>query len=177
MAELSGKQILMIVGQKNYDVQEFEKLRAKLSEMGADISIATNSMEKALGRLNGYVAPDMPIAEVDASEFDAAVVIGGYGARLYLWDDQNAHHLLQQFAGAGKVVSAISSGPVVLANAGVLTNHRATVYPDYESILILEEKGAQYVPESVLTDDNIITASHARFAEAFAEAIKEKLKG
>jgi putative intracellular protease/amidase len=103
--------------------------------------------------------------------------VGGYGARVFLWDDEKTHELLRRQASSGKLVAAISTAPVALANAGILENKKATVYPDYVSALVMEDHGVEHVYDNVSVDGNIITASDTRFVEKFAEAIIEKLKG
>ena len=177
MARLDGKQIAIVVGQKNYNDEEYTTISQRLEEEGADICIASNSLEKALGRIQGHLAPDCRIEDVDVDEFDAVILIGGYGARVYLWDDEEAHALVRRSAKAGKLVAAIGTAPVVLANAGVLENKQATVYPDYESALALEEQGAQHVHEYLVTDGNIVTVNHSRFADRLADKVVEHLEG
>lgn len=177
MARLDGKQIVIILGQKNYNDNEFNYLFEKLEQEGADVCIASNTMEKALGRLEGYVAPDCKIEDITPEEFDALILVGGYGARVYLWEDEKTLNLVSSYVSSGKLVAAISTAPVVLANAGVLQNKKATVYPDYVSVNVLEDHGANHVYENVVVEDNIITASDSRFVDKFTEAIIEKLKG
>jgi len=177
MNALEDKQILIVVGQKNYNTEEFNQLFETLEAEGADVCVASNTMEKALGRLEGFVSPDISIAEVHEEDFDALVIIGGYGARLYLWDSQDLQELVRRFVKAKKIVAAASTAPVVLANAGVLDGRRATVYPDYESTLAIESSGGKYIHENVVTDDNIITSSHPRFITDLTGAIVGALKG
>lgn len=176
MASLDGKQVVIILGQKNYNDQEFDYLFERLESEGADVCVASNTLEKALGRISGYVAPDCKIEDVDPREFAAVVLIGGYGARVYLWDDEKTHELLRKAVAAGKTIAAISTAPVALANAGILQQKKAAVYPDYVSIQALESQGANHTYDNVVVDDNIITASDTRFVEKFADAIIRKLK-
>jgi len=177
MANLDGKQVVIIVGQKNYNDEEFKYLFETLENAGADVCVASNTLEKALGRMDGYIAPDCKIEDVNSDEFDAVILVGGYGARVFLWDDEKTHELLRRQASSGKLVAAISTAPVALANAGILENKKATVYPDYVSALVMEDHGVEHVYDNVSVDGNIITASDTRFVEKFAEAIIEKLKG
>ncbi len=177
MSLLDGKQIALVVGQKNYDEKEFRFLYDYLEEAGADVIVASNTAEKALGRLEGYVTPDTRIADLDPQEFDAIVLVGGYGARVYLWNDEETHQTLRKFAQNHKTIAAIGAAPTALAKAGVLDKRKVTAFPDYESKLILEESGAQLSQENLVVDDHIITAKTNRQLQAFAEAIVEKLKG
>ena len=175
MGKLEGKQILFVVGQKNYDEKEFNVLFTHLEAEGADVFIASPEMQKALGRLNGYVTPDLTIAEASAKDYDAIVLVGGYGARVYLWDDQATHRLLQEAHENHKVIAAASTAPVALANAGILQGRRATVFPDYVSNLTFQQNKIELVHDPIVVDDNIITSSHHRVAKQLAEAIIEKL--
>ena len=177
MGQLENKQVAIVVGQKNYNTEEFEYLFETLENEGADISVASNTLEKALGRLEGYASPDCKIEDLSPEEFDGVILVGGYGARVYLWDDQATHEMLRRFAETQKIIAAISTAPVALAKAGILKERRATVYPDYESSLIFEEAGVKHVHDHVIVDDNIITAEHTRFVEEFTKAIIDKLKG
>ncbi|NOX37488.1 MAG: hypothetical protein GXO78_08120 [Calditrichaeota bacterium] len=176
MARLEDKQVLLVVGQKNYDDEELNQLLPRLEEEGADVFVASNRLEKALGRLGGYVTPDLAIEEAQAGDYHAIVLLGGYGARVYLWNDAATHKLVQEAAQLGKILAASSIAPVVLANAGVLRGKKATVFPDYNSAIILREKGAELVHEDVVIDDNIITSNHHQVIAEFTEALMEKLE-
>ncbi len=176
MARIEGKQILLVVGQKNYDDEEFNHLYPRLEEAGADLFVASNRMEKALGRLGGYLTPDLTIEEARPEDYHAIVILGGYGARVYLWNDEGTHRLVQEAVRLGKVVAASGVAPVVLANAGVLTGKKATVFPDYHSTILLRQKGAELVHEDVVVDDNMITSNHHRVIGEFTEALMSKLE-
>lgn len=176
MGNLDKKQILLIVGQKNYSEEEFENLRTELEKEGAEVWVASNSLEKALGRLDGYVTPDLAIRDVNPEEYDALILTGGAAARLYLWDDPDTQELVRRAHSAGKLIAAISTAPVVLANAGILEGKRATVYPDYDSAETLIARGVKAVQQNVVVDDNIITCDHPRHLNEFKEAIVSKLQ-
>ncbi|MFQ5584962.1 MAG: DJ-1/PfpI family protein [Calditrichia bacterium] len=176
MGNLDNKQILLIVGQKNYSEEELEYLRAELEKEGAEVWVASNSPEKALGRLDGYVTPDLTIGDANPEEYDVIILTGGAGGRVYLWDDPDTQELVRRAHSAGKLIAAISTAPVVLANAGILEGKRATVYPDYDSAETLIARGAKTVQQSVVVDDNIITCNHPRHLSKFKEAIVSKLQ-
>jgi len=177
MGRLSGKQILIIVGQKNYNEDEFNYLNDLFLREGAVVTVASQLLEKAMARLEGYTVPHLTIAEVDPASYDAVVLVGGYGAYVYLWNDEATHRLLQEANNQHKIIAAASVAPVALANAGILQGKKATTFPDYNAAVILEEKGAIHVYEDVVTDDNIITSNHPRNVEEFGKVIISKLTG
>jgi protease I len=177
MGRLIGRQLLIVVGQKNYNEEEFEKLRTKFEEEGATVYVSSNTLEKAIGRLKGYLVPDLAISDVNASDYDAIVLTGGYGARLFLWDDIDTHKLVKKGFDEGKIIAASSTAPVTLANASVVEGKKISIYPDYDSARLMEAKGAKLIQQGVVVDDNIITCNHTRYIDDFAEAIISSLIG
>jgi len=175
MGRLKGKEILLVVGQRNYNEEEFQTLFEFFGKEGANITITAKKMERALGRLNGYVTPDLAISEVVPDEYDAVILVGGYGARVDFWEDSEIHELLKKFARAGKIIGALEVASVALANAGLLQGKRATTFPDYDGAKVLPVKGAKLVHEHVVTDDNIITSMHPKYTGVLAEVVIEKL--
>jgi protease I len=76
-------------------------------------------------------------------------------------------------AADGKIVAAICHGPWVLSDAGLTRGKRVTgwwtIRPD------LENGGATFVDEAVITDGNIITSRAPIDLAAFVEAIDRLL--
>ena len=176
MGRLENKKILVIVGQTNYDEEELNPVKERLESEGADLFIATNSMQKALGRLEGFVTPDLTIEEAASEDFDAVVIIGGYGASVHLVDDPATHAVVQQAVSKGKVIAAASTAPMVLLRAGILHGKKATVFPDYNATLAFKTHQVQLVHEDVVEDDNIITTNHHRVVDKLIDALIKKLE-
>ena len=177
MGRLSGKQVLMILGQKNYNEEEVNYLHDLFLQEGAVVSVCTPQPEKAVGRLEGYTVPHLTIAEADPTGYDGIVLIGGYGAYTDLWNDEATHRLLQEADQQKKLIAAASVAPVALANAGILQGRKATTFPDYNAAVILEQKGAIHVYEDVVTDDNIVTSNHPRKVKELGKIIVSKIAG
>lgn len=175
MEKLSGKKILIVVGKRNYNEQEFEHLYHLFQEEGAIVEVASQQTDKIMGRLEGFVVPHLLIKDAKPQDYDAIVLIGGYGAYAFLWDDAELHELLRQAHQLNKLIAAASVSAVTLANAGILQGRKATVYPDYNAAVILAEKGVHHVYQNVVVDDNIITSNHPRKAKQLGEAIVNKL--
>lgn len=121
----------------------------------------------------GWIAIDKSLDDVDASAYDVFIVPGGSWNPDALRADENVIRLIRDAAAAGKIVAAICHGPWVLSDAGLLKGKQAAAWwpirPD------LENAGATFVDEAVVTDGNIITSRAPNDLAAFVEAIGERL--
>ena len=174
-SEIFGKKILMVVAQEKFRDEEFLEPRAVFEEHGAEITVASNSTEIAKGALGAEVKPDISIDEVNMDDFDAIVISGGGGSRDYLWDNKELHALITRANDDKKIVAAICISPVVLANAGILNEKNATVFPDQESIHKLKYNGAIYDDVPAIRDGNIVTGRDPASANEFAIRVVEAL--
>ena len=118
--------------------------------------------------LGAKVKPDVSIDGLNTRDFDVIIFVGGSGARVY-WNDPLAHRIATQAYNNNKIVAAICIAPVTLANAGLLKNKRATVWPSEAGVL--RRAGAEYTKEAVVRDGNIITAAGPQAAREFGEEI------
>ena len=73
-------------------------------------------------------------------------------------------------------MAAICLAPSVLANAGVLVEKKATVYPEGWAITALKQNGAFFDPKPIVIDGRYITANGPEVAVDFAYALVEALK-
>jgi protease I len=73
----------------------------------------------------------------------------------------------------GKVVAAICLAPVILANAGLLNNKKATVAGTEAKTI--ENNGAIYMGPGVTVDGNIVTANAPKASRLFGKTIIETL--
>jgi len=174
---LEGKKILMVIAQQDFRDEELFKPKAVFEGAGASVFVAAPRNETATGMLGGEVQPDFAISDVNASEFDAVVVVGGSGSPKYLWDDTQLRNLVRDAYEDGKVVAAICLSPVVLARAGILKGKPATVFPSSDAVAELKKGGAIYKDESVVIAGRIVTGRDPASVEAFANAIVSLLRG
>ncbi|MCW7074773.1 MAG: DJ-1/PfpI/YhbO family deglycase/protease [Candidatus Methanospirare jalkutatii] len=174
---LEGKKILMVIAQQDFRDEELFEPKAVFEGAGASVFVAAPRKETATGMLGGKVQPDFAISGVNASEFDAVVVVGGSGSPKYLWDDTQLRNLVKDAYAGGKVVAAICLSPVVLARAGILKGKSATVFPSSDAVAELKKGGAIYKDESVVIAGRIVTGRDPASAEAFANAIASLLRG
>ena len=196
MGRLSGKNILIIIPKDYYNEEELEIPYEIFKSEDANIIIASGKMKEAVGVKSGRRMPDRLI--VDSMEgitgdsyvtggtgtrqikaiFQGTVVVGGSGARKYLWKDKITRLLLVDRYKSEFVVAAIGQGIGCLAEARLVEN---IVVPVNESkakkpfLEILEEGKALLGDEDVIVHDRLIMGKDASVAEKFARAVVEEV--
>jgi len=178
MANLTGEKIVMIVAFKDFKDEEYFVPRGIFDKAGAEVKVASNELGKAQGIDGGEVNVDIKTSNVNVSDFDVIVFIGGSGAPDNL-DNQDSYKIAQDAVAQNKLLTAICISPAILAKAGVLNNKKATVWTSVlnnDAKKILEENGAIYQKDAVVQDGNIITGNGPEAAQEFAEKILDVLK-
>lgn len=168
---LKGRHVLMVIAPRDFRDEEFLQPKAFFEAEGAIVETASTTVDVARGMLGAEVKPDLAISDVDPHRYNAIALVGGSGARTYLWDHHVLHALLRSARDDGTPIGAICLSPAALARAGLLHGVRATVYEDARAKHDLERGGALYVDEHVVSDQGIVTAAGPRDARAFAEAL------
>jgi protease I len=171
-----GKKVAIVVGQRWFKDVELDIPRARFEKEGMVVTIASSKLDTAEGSEGSKVKPDVLIDDLNVSDYDAIVFIGGTGVKRDFWNNPKAHAVVQEAAKQGKIVAAICWGPVVLANAGILEGKRATGHTAENAHETLKSKGCIYTGESVTVDGNIITAFGPSSADSFATAVIEALE-
>jgi protease I len=169
---LTGRKVVMIIAPQNFRDEELLQPRQALTEKGAAVTLACASLEMAKGMLGAEVKPDMLASEIKPEDWDAIILVGGTGATHY-FEDSSVHSMLNEAIKQDKIVGAICIAPVTLANAGILSGKKATVYSS--EVQTLKDKGAECTGKDVERDGKIITASGPQAAEEFGNAIAEAL--
>jgi protease I len=169
------RNILMVIAPKDFRDEELFLPKRIFEEKGAKVTIASTSTEVAEGMLGETVKPDLTISDVNVENYDAFVIVGGTGSKKYLWADEELRAVVKEAYNGDKILAAICFAPVVLANAGILDDKEATVFPDVGAIAELNKAGAIHVDKSVVVSDRIITAKFTDSAEEFALRIMDIL--
>jgi Putative intracellular protease/amidase len=172
---LQGTKVALVIAPEQFRDEELFTPRKKLEEAGAETTIAASKLNEAQGMLGGTAKPQALIKDLKAQELDGLVVVGGMGSPQYLWNDKDLHKLIQEMANADKVVASICLSGAVLANAGVLSGKKATVWEMPESVKALEDGKATYLNQPVVQDGKVITANGPEAAADFADKIIAEL--
>lgn len=169
---LEGKKVVMIIARQQFRDEELREPKEILQAAGAQVLVASSALEESEGMLGMKVMPDLLVDSLRVADHDAVVFVGGVGAQEY-WADSTAHAIAQAALDSGKVLGAICIAPVTLANAGVLSGKRATVWPTGKEAL--ERGGAHYTGADVEVDGKVVTASGPAAAEKFGRRLVKLL--
>ncbi len=170
---LAGKRIAILAEEHFEDSELTEPLRA-MKDAGARVLIVGSGSKKSYKgkRSLAEVTVDTTADKVEASQFDAIIVPGGYAP-----DKMRLHQpmvdLVREAYAEGKIIAAVCHGPQLLISADIVKGRRVTSWP---SIAIdLKNAGAIWVDEPVVRDGNIITSRKPADLPKFNKAIIEAL--
>ena len=162
------KKVLFVIAQSDFRDEELNQPKEVLDRRKIEVKIASKTRHKAMGKLGTEIEPDLSLAEVKVSDFDALVMVGGSGAADYL-EDNEVLDLIKEFKSAGKILGAICLAPSILANAGALIGKNVTSFSTEEQSL--RDKGAKYTGMQVEIDGKVITAKDPSAAVEFGEKL------
>jgi protease I len=167
------KTIVLVIADKNFRDEEYLDPKEILLKAGIRVITASTTTNTVVGKLGADVKPELLLKDVDANKIDGLFFIGGGGAEQY-FNDEVAIQLVQNVSSQGKIFGAICIAPVILANAGLLKNKKATVYP--AEIDLIKKGGAIYTERDVVRDGQLITANGPLAAKEFGEVIVKACK-
>ena len=170
------KSVLIVIAEKDFQDNEYSATKNAIEKAGIKVTVASKTKGVKRGVFGGEVNAMISFDEVNESDFDAIVFIGGGGAQEYI-KDAGAKDLVQKFFMTQKIVAAVCIAPLILASSGTLNGKKATVWDDGERTQIdfLERFGGEFIDEGVVVDGRIITANGPKASQKFGEKIGEEL--
>ena len=197
MGRLTGKNILIIIPKDYYDEEELEIPYELFKSEDANIIIASGKMKAAVGMKTGRRMPDRLI--VDSMEgitgdsyvtggtgtrqikavFQGVVVVGGSGARNYLWEDKMVRLLLTDRYKSEFVVAAIGQGIGCLAEANLVEALEVPVDENTAKkpfLKILEKGKALLSDEDLIIYERLVIGKDSSVSLAFAEAVVDEVE-
>ena len=194
MERLVGKNILIIIPKDYYMESEFDPILESMNSEGANVLVASNKLKDAVGMKGGKTTPDVLI--VDAIEgitgdsyvsagkvvrqikgvFHGVVIIGGNGARSYLWKDELLRLLINDRHHTHMVIAGIGSAVPSMGKAGLLQSLEVTTEPgNKKAIAALEESKAVLVDEPMTFTNRIFTVRDASAIPVFLDPFIEEV--
>lgn len=197
MGRLTGKNILIIIPKDYYDEEELEIPYELFKSEDANIIIASGKMKEAVGMKTGRRMPDRLI--VDSMEgitgdsyvtggtgtrqikavFQGVVVVGGSGARNYLWEDKMVRLLLTDRYKSEFVVAAIGQGIGCLAEANLVEALEVPVDENTAKkpfLKILDKGKALLSNEDLIVYERLVIGKDSSIAKAFAETVVDEVE-
>ena len=138
--------------------------------------LIVDSMEGITG--DSYVTGGTGTRQIKAV-FQGAVVVGGSGAKNYLWEDKMVRLLLTDRYKSEFVVAAIGQGIGCLAEANLV---EALEVPVDEStakkpfLKILEKGKALLSDQDLIVYERLVIGKDSSIAKAFAEAVVDEVE-
>ncbi len=125
------------------------------------------------------VTPAVLLSEINAENFDALAIPGGFEKAGFYRDAYAPEFLevIRRFADLGKPVASICVGALPIGRSGVLAGRRATTYhlSDGKRRQELAAMGVVIVDERLVFDGNVITSTSPATAIDVAFALLERL--
>lgn len=159
---------LLIIAPKDFRDEEYFHTKEELEKGGLETATASSAKGKIRGMLGGSALAELTLDDVNVSDYDAIVFIGGSGSSVF-FNDESAKQIAKDAAEQEKVLAAICIAPTVLANAGLLNGKRATAYPSQEASI--RSSALEFTAAPVEVDGKIVTADGPSSAGDFAKAI------
>jgi protease I len=156
----------------------FEKIEltapvAALRAASADVEVVSLRH----GRIRGVnlhepaarVAVDRALAEVDARDYDALFIPGGFIGPDLLRQSQAARDFASAFDANGKPIATLGHGAWLLASADLATGRTLTSWPGIRDDLV--HAGATWLDEAVVRDGNWLTSRGPQDLPRFLDAV------
>ncbi|WP_456472538.1 DJ-1/PfpI/YhbO family deglycase/protease [Methanocaldococcus sp.] len=172
---MKGK-ILMVIAPEGFRDEELFEPMAVFENNGYKVDIVSTKKGLCTGMLGAKVEVNKTIDEVDPKDYKAIVIVGGVGSPKYLWHNEKLINLVKEFYRENKTVAAICLSPVVLAEAGILKDKEATVFPAKEALEEFKKYGVKYINKGVVRVGKIVTAKSPEYARVFGYEVLKTLE-
>ena len=124
-----------------------------LRRANLDVTTAYISKNPVKGSHNSEIMADTAMDKLKPVDFNCIVLPGGMPGSEHLKNNDTVNTFVKHIYSKGGYVAAICAAPIVLGNAGVLYDRKATCFPGNEDQL----EGATIVDEPVVVDGTVIT--------------------
>lgn len=173
---LNGRKIA-ILATDGFEQVELTEPRKALEEAGA----TTQVVSPKSGEIRGWnfkewgqsVPVDKTLDQVRADDYDALILPGGVINPDHLRMENKAITFIQGFVQEGKPIAAICHGPWTLIEADAVRGRTMTSWPSLRTDL--ENAGANWVDQPVVTDGNFISSRKPDDIPAFTQKIIEEI--
>jgi len=173
--QLKDKRVAMVVANGFEEVELTKPLEA-LKNAGATVDIISPEEKTVRAWAEKDWGKDYPvdknIKDVVASSYDALVLPGGVMNPDHLRTNDRVIAFVTGFFDESKPIAAICHGPWTLIETGELDGRKVTSYPSLKTDL--ENAGALWTDEEVVTDKGLVTSRTPKDLPAFCRKMVEE---
>lgn len=174
MADIAipGKTIALLLTD-GVEQPELTEPLAAIQEAGGTPKIVSPK-EESLQAMKGdwehadHFDVDVQLKDADPGDYDALVLPGGTLNADSMRIDESAQKFVKAFFDAGKPVAAICHGPWILTEVDEVKGRRVTSYQALKTDL--RNAGAEWVDESAVVSDGLVTSRDPNDLEDFNRA-------
>lgn len=167
--------VALLIASNGFQETEYRQTKEAVLDAGFLIKTVSDGPIAVSHHGNEQVV-DEYLSDLDVRTVDGVFLIGGKGAMTHL-DNQETNRIVNEAMLLQKAYGGICITPRILAKANVLINKKATGWNgDGELESLFVHNHVVYVPDLVVTDGLIVTASAPESAREFGEAIVRVLK-
>jgi protease I len=169
---------ILIIATNGFEQSELEVPRDRLRTAGAHVDVASPDGQSIRGWQKGdwgrEVSVNKKIVDCKCADYDALVIPGGVINPDKLRIDEDAMRTVREFLSSGKIVAAVCHGPWLLVQADACRGRKMTSYKSIRKDV--ENAGANWVDNEVVTDRGIITSRNPGDLEPFTRKIIEEVQ-
>lgn len=163
--------VLFIIAHDGYQPIEYGETKKILEEAGFNVVTASDQIGTATAKDGSTTEISLALHAVNVNDYDGIFFIGGPGTLEHL-DNENSYAIIKKASQRHLPLGGICVATRILAKAGALTRKRATGWNgDNELEKFYEIYDVKYLPESVVVEENIITAMNPDAAKTFGHEI------
>src|SRR5438105_1008362 len=152
---LNGTKVLVLAADLFEDIELLYPVY-RLREEEGDVTIAGLSLDSVTGKKgHGPVSVDATVDDVDAKDFAALVIPGGF-APDKLRRSPRVLQLVREFDAAAKPIAFICHAGWVPISAGIVKGRRATSVDAIRDDMV--NAGCDWVDEPCVVDGNLVSA-------------------
>lgn len=160
----------------DFEDSEFQVPHDRITGAGHRVTVVGSEAGRKVTGKRGHstVAVEATPDEVNAADFDALVIPGGYSPDK-LRTDPSVVRFVRSVVERDRPVAAICHGPSLLVEADAVRRRTVTSWPSVRTDLT--NAGAAWADREVVEDGNLITSRQPADLDAFVAAILGRLDG
>lgn len=171
--------VLMVLPSAHFVHAEYTPVRRSLEERGAEVLVASSTLQPIRGEPFGAapaVFPDLHLDRVQARDFDALILTGGKGVNEFLGESATAvslRRLVSDMHRLDKTIGTIGLSTGLLLRNGILRGVEVCAPPFLH--VKMREEGATVVMRPLSVSQRIVTARDPMACGPFANAMAREM--